>query len=426
MNANIMAAAVFVFTLVACAAAAQEADLRIRLAGALAREDRAAVAAIVAEAREAAGARAGVPETPDAYIPIPADARWLTPEEARQGFAPLVRRIDQMKWWRIGLDPAQTPRALREPASVVSGFVDAHRAGLDGADAMLAVATEAGDFLLWAQEQAGGGPFPFPAYRGETNDNAFRAAGRFLDQAEREGRLDEVVRNGWAFEDFDDGGLQFDNGEAGVAIFELYEATGDARYRDAGVKAAEWALARPLVTNWNYNSFSVYLLAKAYEVTGDARYRDGAVTKALVGVIPGQLTGGPNAGRWLDPHNARPAYHYLMLRGLAALAKTLSPDAAGRAPIVDALDRGLRARNPDFTAKGAPNKDKAMEALLVVHEAFAADPAFLRATASDTALVALGRLVSHEARQGAVPLSPREWAQFLAVAAQRPAENRFD
>ena len=60
-----------------------------------------------------------------------------------------------------------------------------------------------------------------------------------------------------------------------------------------------------------------------------------------------------------------------------------------------------------------------METLLIVHRVFAADPAFLRSTFSDTALDALGRLVSDEFRRDRAPLGPREWGQFLAYAAAR-------
>jgi len=98
--------------------------------------------------------------------------------------------------------------------------------------------------------------------------------------------------------------LQFDNGECGIAMFDLFELTQDPRYLDSARQAANWALTRPLCTNWNYNSFSVHLLAKAYDVTQEPEYRDAALKKALLGVIPGQLIDGPRAGRWMDAHNA--------------------------------------------------------------------------------------------------------------------------
>jgi hypothetical protein len=97
------------------------------------------------------------------------------------------------------------------------------------------------------------------------------------------------------------------------------------------------------------------------------------------------------------------------------------PGSAGRLrpELLRALELGLRARNADFAGPGAPNKDKAMETLLLVHRVFGADRDFLRATFSDTALDAIGRLVSEEYRRGKMPLGPREWGQFLAYAVAR-------
>jgi uncharacterized protein YyaL (SSP411 family) len=294
------------------------------------------------------------------------------------------------------------------------------RARLDGAEQSLELARDAADFLIWAQEEAGCGVYPFPAARGVTTDRAFQVSEQFLAEAERAGRHGEIVRNGWVFADLQNGGLQFDNAECGVAMLELYELTRDLRYLDSARSAAEWAIGQPMVPNWNYNSFSVYLLAKAAAVTGDARYLEAARKKALIGVIPGQLTDGPHAGRWIDPHNARPAYHYIMMRALAQLAAVLPPADADRPGIVAALRLGLRARNSEIISQGAPNKDKAMEALLLVNRVFADDPDFLSESLSLDALDALGRLVSSEALRGKNPLGPREWGAFLEWVATHP------
>jgi hypothetical protein len=324
-----------------------------------------------------------------------------------------VAEIETLRWWKIGLDPTKLDRALREPASVLSGNVAAYRAKLQGAERSLAIAQEAADFLVWAQARAGTGVFPFPAARGVTRDNAFVSEERYLRRAEKAGRLAEVVRNGWVVNDDGDGGLQFDNGECGAALLELYAVTQDQKYLDAAKKAADWALAQPLVVNWNYNSFSVYLLARAYRFTGEAKYLDGATKKALLGVLPGQLTQGPNAGRWNDPHNARPAYHYIMLRALAELAVAMPKIDPARRKVIAALALGLKNRNQDLLARGAANKDKAVEVLVFVNRAFADDEEFLRASRSAPALDALAKLVSEQSRRGSHPLGPREWGQFL-------------
>jgi hypothetical protein len=394
-------------------------ELRARLTDALVRQDAVAIDSAVAALNQQFGQKAGLPETPDAFVPIPQNAVWLTPMEAAPGFSRSFTRLEQLAWWRIGLDPTQLGQALREPASVAVGLLAAARARLQGAERCLELAQDAGDFLVWAQQQAGTGVFPFPASRGVSRSPAFAAAERQLRRAEKGGRLTAVVNNGWAVDDAGDGGLQFDNAEAGVAVLALYEFTGQTRYREAAMQSADWAASRPLVSNWNYNSFSVFLLARSYRVTGNAAHLDAAVNKALLGVIPGQLQQGPLAGRWHDAHNARPAYHYILLRGLAELALAMPPDHAARPRVLAALRLGLKARNPDFLRRGASNKDSAMETLLIVNRGFAHDKGFLAETQSDAALDGLAKLVSTQARRGLVPLGPAQWGQFLAYASER-------
>jgi hypothetical protein len=389
-------------------------------------DELATIRAEVAVMREKLGDRAGVPELDDKFIPIPKDARWLSAAEAQPAFAKAHAKLEQLRWWKIGLDPTTLRHALREPASVISGCVHAARAGLDGGSRSLALAREAADFLLWAQEQGGTGVFPFPAVRGYNREKAFVAADRFIKGAESRGRLDEVVHHGWIVADMGDGGLQFDTAEAGIALLELSESTHDMKYLAAAGRAADWAVESPLARNWNYNSFSVSLLAEMFRVTGQRRYLNSAVRKALLGVIPGQLTDGPHAGRWVDAHNARVAYHYIMMRSLTHLAAALPKDHAARPEILRALKLGLLTRNQEILGSGATNKDKAVETLVMVNRVFARDADFLRETKSAEALDALGKLVSAQYRQGSAPLGPREWGLFLEYVvwrAEQAAKN---
>ncbi len=63
-------------------------------------------------------------------------------------------------------------------------------------------------------------------------------------------------RKGWVIDDrkLDEGGLQFDNGECGVARLELYDLTKDMKYLAAAQTAADWTIPRPCVPSWNYGS----------------------------------------------------------------------------------------------------------------------------------------------------------------------------
>ncbi|MBU4460482.1 MAG: hypothetical protein KJ579_07945 [Verrucomicrobia bacterium] len=392
------------------------------LSKALALENLPAVRAAVADLREALGARAGEPEAADRYTPVPSDAELLSPDEARRGFTRQFAALEARQWWKTDVDPTKLTEPLRVPASFVAGNAAIVRAKLDGAKQSLAMAREAAEFLMKAQRQAGSGVYPFPAARGTSKARAMEAGTRLLAKAEKAGDLDSMVRHGWIFDDLGDGGLQFDNGECGSALLDLYDVTNDARYLASARRAADWAAARPLCPNWNYNSFSVHLLARTCAATGDAKYLESAVRKARIGVIPGQLVDGPRAGRWVDPHNARPAYHYIMLRALAQLAAVMPPQHANREEILRSLALGLKARNTEILRQGVMNRDKALEALLRVRTLPHSDDAVLRDTQSDAALGAVGRLVSAEARGGGMPLGPGEWGLFLEYCAGQPAQ----
>jgi hypothetical protein len=295
---------------------------------------------------------------------------------------------------------------------VIDGCLAARRAGASKSDELLKTATDAGDFLLWAQERAGTGVFPFPAVRNGSG-RPFEVAERRFKQAEKEGKLDEVIKNGWAVEDFDDGGLQFDNGLAGVALVQLFEATKDDRYKKAAVRAADWAVTRRVVPNWNYNSFSVVLLTEVYRLTGDDKYLASAKRKTRLGLLPGQLTDGPRRGRWADAHNARPAYHYILVRGLAALAAVMPKDDPDLPAVVECLRLALLARNPNFE-DGIINADSAVEALTVVKGLPPHVAEKLAKCHTDEALATLERYAAAGFRAKKLPLGPGAWGQLLA------------
>lgn len=171
----------------------------------------------------------------------------------------------------------------------------------------------AGQILLRLQQPDG--LFPFPDLRGQNI--------RFGEMIEKQlAGHPEAVKEGWVVEADPEGGTQFDTGVCGTALLAAGAMYKRAEWTQAGRRAADWALKQPCVSNFNYNSFSVGLLARAFQATGEARYLEGAIHKCEVGVRPGQATN----GRWLDPHNARTVYHLIILNALQDLAAALPPE----------------------------------------------------------------------------------------------------
>jgi hypothetical protein len=181
----------------------------------------------------------------------------------------------------------------------------------------------AGVLLTLQQPQ---GHFPFPDLRGKNI--------RFGDMTEKQLQNGSIqIADGWIITPDPDGGSQFDTGVCGVALLRAGELLKDETYLAAGRRAAEWAAKQTCCTNFNYNAFSVSLLARA-------GMKQAALQKLRVGVAPGQAKN----GRWIDPHNARTVYHVIILRALADL---------GRSAEIDAITQpAIRALLDEFDAMG--------------------------------------------------------------------------
>jgi hypothetical protein len=376
------------------------------------REDLPAVLSLAQRAKLALGNEAGEPNRPENFRPIPALAKPLSQNEITVAFEPYLQHIVQNKWWRIGDDPRHLVRPLRDTASVVVGCVYAYRAKCAHSEQLMSLAKDAAEYLLWTQKQSNLGMFPFPANR-DGKAESFAAAARFLKQAEQIGKLADVEANGWIVADLGDGGLHFDNGTCGVAILELYRLTKDERYLDSAKSAGEWAIQQPAVPNWNYNSFSVFLLAELARETGDMKWRDAAVKKARFGVYPGQLTEGNNKGRWFDGHNARLPYHYILLRSLVSLAACLDEDSPEYRQATDALVLGLKARNEGFVTQGIGNVETPFEVLLLMEQYFPESKDRIGNVHHSEALQALETYCVAQFRAKRPPVAPGVWGRYL-------------
>ena len=370
------------------------------------------------EATRVLGSKAGVPEIPTKYAKVPNDIKKLTRDEIRQAFTPTLEQLVREAWWTKRPKPEDMPQPPRMVASVVEGCLAARRAGCEQPDRLLDVARQATEFLVWAQEQGGQGCFPFPAMRGKTGRSG-ELAERAFAKAKAEGRVDEVIKNGWFITDDGNGDLQYDNGLAGVAVLRFYEATQDAKYLRSACAAADWALRQPAVRNWNYNSFSVFLLSEVYRVTKEPRYLEAAKEKARLGIYPGQLLEGPNRGHWNDPHNASFVYHYILLRGLASLVTVLPEADADYPRAKEALLLGLHVRNHEVIKNGIAHPETVLETLsrIRLEACFTNLPADSGVVAAYEACL---RYATAHYRNRGSPMPPVAWGFSLEVLSKTP------
>lgn len=270
------------------------------------------LAALRAEIVQRLGKYAGVSEdAPDYSQPLDAstpdfakvEALWLASFKRMQG---------RQGWEQAARANAQgrpQPR-LRVSFRHARAYLQSQEAGLTGKDELARQARRGFDYI--ASTQASTGVFGFP-YFPNAKDGLLASALRLVTAGEARGL--KMTEGAWIIEDLEDGGLQFDNGEAGLGLLYAYALTGQPSYLEAARRAGAWAAKRPLVGNFNYNGFSGELLARLYRVTGERAYLTQAVEKLKYGVLPGQMEN----GRWFDQHNAAIQYHSIIQSQLIEL-----------------------------------------------------------------------------------------------------------
>ena len=308
-------------------------------------EDHVAVRAAVVKAISVLGPWAGNPETATRYYP-PIVTAPFDAAKAREWW---LREIDRGKrglpWVKNPTgDPRVMQAGLREAAFPLDGLARTALLFPEHRDELTTHVRAGADWLIKLQHPSG--VFPFPIGPGL---NPRDKVGKIVARAIQE--YPEIVFNDWIPDDKTDGGLQFDNGLCGKALVSVWELTRDERYLAAARRAGDWAITRPLVSNWNYNAFSVGLLARLAEVTQEEEretYLAAAGKKAEVGVLPGQMPG----GRWFDAHNACAVYHNILLRELLELLHALPADHVFRPTLLDAVKRGLNQAADETLAHG--------------------------------------------------------------------------
>jgi hypothetical protein len=399
-------------------ASADSAEAVKALATAQAAKDLPGVEAAVKLGLTALGDKAGVPEEASEFVEPDENVRPLAADQVPELFNQPLAYIREHAWWKQVRQGAECQAPLRAVASVVEGCLAARKAGCEHGEELLAEAKAAADFLVFAQKAGGRDNFPFPGWRGKRGKLGALAE-KFLSKAEAAGKVDDVLQDGWIIDDLKAGDLLFDNGLAGVALLAMYEVTKEEVYLNSARKAGDWAITRPCVPNWNYNSFSVHLLANLHRVTGDAKYLEAAKEKCRLGILPGQLKEGPLAGRWADPHNAKLVYHFIILRGLISLLAELPDADADRAAITQALTVGLKVRNAEIISQGGSSPDTTLEVYcrLLSDRAHFGD--IITKTDTESAAKMIFRTAVEEFKNEHPTVSPGSWGRYLLLTASR-------
>ncbi len=365
-------------------------QLRTQLVAAMESNDAKRVRSVTSEMLVVLGNQAGVPDGRRAGIKP--DARALDEIEATKLFLDaLDSEGSRLRPLLVGMPlPDQMLRFygyLLDATATIRPFAAKHQpARLMEIDRLMD-----GLVTILTGLQQPAGHFPFPDLRGKNI--------RFGAMTERQLAAGQVeVRDGWIVSPDPDGGSQFDTGVCGVALLRAAEVRGKTAWKQAGLRAADWALAQKNCANFNYNAFSVSLLAQAWRISREERYLAGALEKFRVGVAPGQA---PN-GRWIDAHNARTVYHLIILRSLGDLTAALPAGRNAERAELDAVTRpAIKALRDEFDAMG--HTVEALPELQTLSRLFPGDTRLQRTTSLMAAGIVGKCTDGRRVRMGAQP-----------------------
>lgn len=320
---------------------AKQPELAAKLAAAMQSDDAAQVRAATQEMLRVLGDQAGVPD--GRRVGGRAEPRSLSDAEATKLFLDALKSQGRaVRQLSEGTPlPDQMLRLYADvlnATTIIRPFVQKHQP--DAIAELDKLANGVATILTTLQQPEG--HFPFPDLRGKNI--------RFGDMTNRQLSAGKIeVKDGWIITADPDGGSQFDTGVCGTALLLAGRLHSREEWKRAGLQAAEWALRQKCCANFNYNAFSVSLLAHAFHVSGDPKYLDGALKKFRIGVAPGQA---PN-GRWIDAHNARTVYHLIILRALGDLGTVLATDHRSERAEVDAVAKpAVKSLLDEFDAMG--------------------------------------------------------------------------
>ncbi len=364
--------------------------LRPKLAAAMKSNDAAQVRAVTAEMLSVLGDQAGVPDGRRAGIKP--DPRPMNEPDATKLFLDALasegRTIRQLSDGRLLPDQMVRVYAyVLNAACTIRPFAAKHQP--DSLPELNKLTASVAGILLKLQQS--NGIFPFPDLRGKNI--------RFGDMIQKQVSAEQFeVRDGWIVSADPDGGSQFDTGLCGTALLLAGQLHANDDWKRAGLLAADWSLMQPCCSNFNYNAFSVSLLAQAFRISGEEKYLEGALQKFRVGVAPGQA---PN-GRWIDAHNARTVYHVIIVRALGDLASVLAENHKAERAEVDQIARpAIEALLDEFDAMGITVE--ALPELLTLASLYPSDLRLQKAVNDMAAVIVAKCTDGKQVKMGAQP-----------------------
>jgi hypothetical protein len=316
-------------------------ELNDALEDAMAKGDIGEVQTAVADMRRTLGDQAGLP---DARRPGSRAEPHPLIEAAAVNLFLAALQSEKQYMREITAGRTVNNNMLRFYADIVQGCCDIRPAVRKQAPQRLAeldpLVNGACSILTRFQQPAG--YFPLPDLRGKNI--------RFGEMTEKLlADHPDGAKDGWILVVDPAGGTQFDTGVCGVALLAAGAEYQRDEWTQAGLRAAEWALQQRCVRNFNYNAFSVSLLAHASRISHDNRHLAGALHKLRLGVAPGQV----DNGRWIDAHNARTVYHLIILRALHDLWEAMPPEPRPpREDVARITTKAVGALLDEYTAAG--------------------------------------------------------------------------
>jgi hypothetical protein len=320
------------------------------LAEAMKKGDAVAVAAAVQAATRILGESAGVPD-----LRRPGDR--IKPSATRPAdLADLIAKALLGDPRRVKAMAAGTPgetAMARAYAAIVEGslaarpLIEKHQtARLADLDAAIV-----GGCKSILTLQLADGHFKFPDLRGK-----HLVLGDLLEKVVRTDV--EAVKDGWIVAPVPDGYAVIDAAECGAALLRAAAVVRREGWTTAGLRAVEWARARPPSASFRANAAAVSLFVEAFRATADKQYLTAAWQRYTVGVAPGQTAD----GRWVDPTDAWTANHFLILRAVLDLEEIL-PIGKDRDAVALAAMRAVGALEAEILKVGVPSTANTVQEL---------------------------------------------------------------